>query len=95
MNMLTMSVPRVVAEFVGSGVIYTRSYPPIGEARVSLSCWLLDYPGEPDDGCWMVGHEHTARPEPTDTCVEAVARRLRFYRWLHEADFLARGGRLS
>lgn len=82
--MLTMSVPRVVAEFVGSGVVYTRSYPWTGTSETAIVVWLTEYEG----GSWKVGDSH----DPQGPI--AVTKRLLFARWRYEADYLERGGRI-
>ena len=88
-----LTVPRVVAEFVGSGVQYSRSYPKTDDSMAAVANWLLDYPGEPDDGCWRFGGEYRGRGAE-DQRVTAVARRLLFWRQVFEARFLESGGRL-
>lgn len=80
-------VPRSFARLVPELVIVAQRYPQPDD----VTTWLLNYPGEPEDGCWIVSGRWTGAP-CRDPRVQAVAARLRFQRWLREETFLERGG---
>ena len=96
MTSINMTVPSAVAKVAtrlyGIERPHRMSYPRTsGESSAAVACWLLDGSGDPE--AWLLGENYRG-PARADQRVQAVARRLRFFRWLHEDRFLARGGRL-